>query len=48
MAMVRFGYANANAELKKRFEHPTWFKVALSLVVANIVSVSLKQAQRMA
>jgi hypothetical protein len=48
MAMVRFGYANAGAELKKRLEHPTWFKVALSLVVVSIVNVLLKQSQRMA
>jgi cystathionine beta-lyase/cystathionine gamma-synthase len=48
MAMVRFGYANASAELKKRFEHLTWFKVALSLADVNTLSVSPKQAQLMA
>jgi hypothetical protein len=48
MAMVLYGYANASAELKKRFEHPTWFKVALSLVDVNTLSVLPKQAQRMA
>jgi hypothetical protein len=47
MGMVRYGYANASAELKKRFEHPIWFKVVLSLADANTLSVLPKQAQLM-